>query len=305
MNQQTFTGAYTNLDDLLKLRYRRLRSRATDHGVTSHSSGLRLSRLRGRGVDFSEVRLYQPGDDVRTIDWRVTARKAKPHTKVFREERERPVFLLADQSQSMFFGSQIRLKSVAAAELTGLLAWQALQKGDRVGGLILSNTHAYRVKPYRSTRSVIRLLTKLADSNCMLNRDVPETWLKIDTGLMQLVKLAHTGHRIYIISDFKEPFDKWKKSIHRLARHNDLVLVQVSDPMEEELPPAGMYTVTDGRRRLQLSTADRKNRALYRERFLQRQDQLSKLAANAGAMFLPLSTTDDPEMVLRSRLKVL
>ncbi len=305
MLNQPFKGAYANLDELLKLRYRRLRFRSSEQGETTHTSGIRLSRMRGRGVDFSEVRLYQPGDDVRNIDWRVTARKAKPHTKVFREERERPVFLLTDQSQTMFFGSQDRLKSVAAAELTGLLAWQALHKGDRVGGMILSNEHAYPLKPYRNTRSVIRLLTRLADCNQQLSRIPPEHRLKIDTALLQLVKLAHTGHRIYIISDFTTPPESWRKHIHRLTRHNDVVLVMVSDPLEEELPPADLYSITDGRQRLQLSTANDTVRCQYHARFIQHQEEVSGLAAGAGATFLPLSTTDDAENTLRSKIRYL
>jgi hypothetical protein len=135
VTDQLLRGAYVELNDLLALRFRPLGESRLAATVVSARGGTRLSRQRGRGIDFSEVRLYQPGDDVRTIDWRVTARKNVPHTKVFREERERLTLIVVDQSQSMFFGSRVRLKSVAAAEFAGLAAWRAIRQNDRVGGV--------------------------------------------------------------------------------------------------------------------------------------------------------------------------
>src|SRR5580765_590341 len=129
-------GAFVNIADLIALRAVPLPIRTNNARASGPHGGSRLSRQRGRGVDFAEVRLYQPGDDVRSIDWRVTARKAKPHTKVYREERERPTLIVVDQSRAMFFGSRVRMKSVAAAECAALLAWHSVDAGDRVGGLV-------------------------------------------------------------------------------------------------------------------------------------------------------------------------
>jgi uncharacterized protein (DUF58 family) len=130
-----------------------------------------LSRHRGRGVDFAEVRLYQPGDDVRSIDWRVTARKAKPHTKVYREERERPTLIVVDQSRAMFFGSRVRMKSVAAAECAALLAWHSVDAGDRVGGLVYDDA-AECVQAVQKRRAVVRLLNQIGQSNAALRKSV-------------------------------------------------------------------------------------------------------------------------------------
>ena len=117
--------------------------------------GLHHSKLRGRGVDFDQVRAYQAGDDVRTIDWRVTARTQEPHTKLFHEERERPVFVVIEQSSRLFFGSALCLKSVLAAQAAALFGWAALNHNDRIGGLVFSDQEHHEIKPRRSKQSLL------------------------------------------------------------------------------------------------------------------------------------------------------
>ena len=156
-------GAYVSAEQLLSLRFRPVpNAPLRTKNLTGRQAGLRLSKHKGRGVDFAEVRLYQPGDDIRSIDWRVTARKNVPHTKVFREERERPALLFVDQSQHMFFGSQQRLKSVAAAELAARIAWQITATGDRVGGMVLDNLGHHMFRPFRTVRATGRMLQQVA-----------------------------------------------------------------------------------------------------------------------------------------------
>ena len=144
-------GAYTDIRELIQLRYA---ARGMDllqaNKTRNPLSGLLSSKFRGRGIDFAEVRIYQPGDDVRTIDWRVTARTQIPHTKLFQEEKERPVLILVDQSTSMFFGSRQAFKSVLAAESAALIAWTALERGDRVAGIVYSQKGQREVRPRRS-----------------------------------------------------------------------------------------------------------------------------------------------------------
>jgi uncharacterized protein (DUF58 family) len=219
-------------------------------------------------VAFSEVRAYQPGDDVRTIDWRVTARKNKPHTKVFREERERLTLIVVDQTQSMFFGSEVRLKSVAAAELAALGAWQALNHNDRVGGMVIGNDSYAAHKPYRNVKSVARFLGDLARMNQALTRGSPHP----DPGhfadaLSQIRRLAHSNYRIYFISDFQPMGDHWRDAFRSLSRHNEVLALRVYDPLERELPPSDSYTVTDGATRLQFHTGNPRLRERYQERF--------------------------------------
>lgn len=271
-------GAYAELGDLLKLRYRRLPEPPQSARVMGNQAGTRLSKLRGRGIDFSEVRTYQPGDDVRTIDWRVTARKNTPHTKVFREERERMTLIVVDQSQSMFFGSQVRLKSVAAAELAALGAWQALNHNDRIGGMIIGNDSYAVHKPYRSVKSVARFLGDLARMNQSLVRGNPHPEpAHYSEALSQIRRLAHSNYRIYFISDFQPMGDHWRDAFRSLSRHNEVVAIQIYDPLEQELPPADSYTVTDGAARLQFHAGNARYRDRYHERFQTHEKRLREI----------------------------
>ncbi len=288
-------GAYVSLHELLALRHHP--SLHQPPTVLRHSirSGARLSKQRGRGIDFAEVRLYQPGDDVRTIDWRVTARKNKPHTKVFREERERPTLIVVDQSQSLFFGSRLRLKSVAAAEFAAIAAWQGLAGEDRVGGLVIGNTATHSHKPMRSGKAVARLLADLAASNRALDRRTRIVSNEhYATGLGQIRRLVQTGYRLLVISDFLTATDVWRDTLGALARHNQLTLLRLYDPLERELPPAGRYTLTDGAIRWQFHTGNANLRRQFAERHREREADLATFCANHMIRYAPYATDEPP-----------
>ena len=257
-----------DLAGLLAIRFRHSNPARRSPAVLSDQGGTRQSKLRGRGIDFAEVRAYQPGDDIRTIDWRVTARKNKPHTKVFREERERLTLVVVDQTQGMFFGSQVRLKSVAAAEIAATAAWQALNHNDRVGGMVIGNEQVAIHKPHRSVKAVARLLADLARINQQLAPGATQAGRNsLHDSLAQLRRLAHTNNRIYLISDFDPMGDQWHDTFRALTRHNEVIAVRVYDPLERELPPADRYTVTDGLQRWQFHAGNRQLRQHYQDRF--------------------------------------
>jgi len=301
---RTLRGATVSIDDLIALRGVELPVRTASRTTQAPYSGSRLSRLRGRGVDFAEVRLYQPGDDVRSIDWRVTARKAKPHTKVYREERERPTLIVVDQSRAMFFGSRVRMKSVAAAECAALLAWHAVDGGDRVGGLVFDDGNEYPFKPFRSARAVVRLLNRIGACNAALVETVehPRRAHRLSSVLTHLLRVARNGHRIYLISDFDGLDTDDERQIKRLARHNSLVLIQVSDPLEQDLPPPDLYLVTDGESRTMLSTADVRVRQRYRDAFDAHRRMLETLCLDTRSQFIALSTNEPAAARLGERL---
>ena len=285
------TGAYVELTQLLGLRHSAQKNLTNSSSAIGHQSGLKVSKTRGRGVDFAEVRQYQPGDDVRTIDWRVTARKNKPHTKVFREERERPVLIFVDQSQQMFFGSQLRLKSVAAADITARIAWQTLAAGDRVGAVIVDNQGQHLFRPYRSSRAVGRLLNQLAISNQALTRNPSQLR---DTpylaGLQQLQRLTHNRFRIYVVSDFAGELGIWQTHLQRLARRNQIDLIQVYDPLDKQLPPAGHYSVTDGQQRVNFFSGNPRPRENYAKQFEQRCEVLQDMCRHPSMNYRTVST---------------
>ena len=256
-------------------------------------SGIKLSKVKGRGIDFAEVRAYQPGDDIRAIDWRVTARKNKPHTKIFREERERPVLIYVDQSQHMFFGSRQRLKSVAAAELAGRIAWQTLAAGDRIGGIVIGNEEQTLFRPFRTIRAVGRLLNQIAIANQTLTRSAfIDTQESKFSGLEQLRRLTQSNYRIFIISDFSGDIESWSEQIKQLARHNHVTLLHIQDPLDKELPPADHYVITDGNERLQFYSGKENLRKKYADEFAQRWDRLQELCRHESLAYATLSTED-------------
>lgn len=290
MPEPILRGAYVELRDLLALRYRRTSALSQAAKVMGTQAGNRLSKLRGRGIDFSEVRAYQAGDDVRTIDWRVTARKNKPHTKVFREERERLTLVVVDQTQSLFFGSQVRLKSVAAAEIAALSVWQALNHGDRVGGMIIGNeSHAIH-KPYRNVKSVARFLGDLARMNAALDRrgNAPQP-NHFSNALLQIRRLAHSNYRIYFISDFEPMADYWRDAFRNLSQRNEVIALKIYDPLEAELPPADSYTVAHGNDRWQFHTGNAKLRSHYHEQFEEQEAKFKSVCDQTavGYRFIP------------------
>lgn len=268
------------------------------------AGGHRKSRMRGRGMDFAEVRLYQAGDDIRTIDWRVSARKAKTHTKVFEEERERPTLILCDQTQSMFFGSTSRLKSVAAAEASAVLAWHALNLGNRVGGIVLDNNRTSAVRPRRTTRTLVRYLNLVSTANQELHRasQANQSERHFTNALVQLKKIAHNGHQIFIVSDFKTPFELWKPHILALKRHNDVALILISDPLEASLPPSNHYAITDGRSRSYLDTSNNALRSRYADRFRMFEENLKSFCLGYGIHFTKLATSESAEDSLAGHL---
>lgn len=237
--------------------------------------GQYVSRLKGRGMEFSEVRHYQPTDDVRTIDWRVTARTGKPHTKLYQEERERPVFIVTDFTESMSFGSQLMLKSVQACQLAASFAWRAFELGDRVGGVIATQ-HTSDFAPRARRRGLLPLLKGLADAH---HQSLSGQYGSLNDALERLTKWVTTGNVIIVISDFSG-FDATQH--HRLAtlsRHNQLILCRINDPLELHLPDRfnGDIEVSDGHQRHGiLHLGQRKARQRYQQQLAAQQQQLDQ-----------------------------
>ena len=243
-------------------------------------SGLHLSKIRGRGIDFEEFRPYQAGDDIRLIDWRVTARTGRAVTKVFREERERPVIIAVDQCSSMFFGSQVAFKSVIAAQAAALFCWLAIDNGDRVGGLVFSDTDASLVRPKRSRRSALHLLNQIFTFNQKLNakkEHTPDSEPQaadfkpgLAHALGQIRRITKPGSTLYVISDFATLDETALQYLNQLSRHNNVVCCMVYDALEESLPTPGVYSITDGSSKGSINTHSSKARSRYKQQFEER-----------------------------------
>ncbi len=289
---------FPSLAQLIALRgaARGLQLDAHQLALSVHSGGYR-SVYRGRGLEFDEVRVYQPGDEVRDIDWRVTARRGTVHTKLYREERERPVQLLVDLNPGMLFGSR-RLKSAQALHAAALLAWAAEQAGDRLGGVVVAaDGHvARRARPRRT--AVLALLKALVELQPRVVR--PPASGVLTEGLKRLVYTAHPGSLIPVISDFQHLDAESERHLRRLREHADLLLVWVFDPLEAEPPPPGRYRLGVPGQLLDLDS--RATATLWRQRFSAQRTALEQLAARLGCPLLQLATDAQAARVLGAGL---
>jgi uncharacterized protein (DUF58 family) len=296
-------GAYADLDSLLRLRFaaRDLQLFA-QKPARSLLTGNERTRFRGRGVDFEEVRHYQPGDDIRTIDWRVTARTQVPHTKLFREERERPVFMLADQRSPMFFGSQRCFKSVLGAYICAQLAWAALGNSDRIGGLVFGDKTQRDIRPRRSKHAVLELLQQLLAFNRQLQSPVAQgQMLSLKEMLTDARRLAKPGCALFIASDFHDFDDGCEQQLFELARHTDVTLIHLYDPLERDLAGNASLTVTDGQERRQLPADQKAFQQAWHQRFEHQLESLKRRCQKLALPLLSYATNDDIQRLLRER----
>ena len=268
--------------------------------IKAKQAGTYLSQYKGRGMEFEEHRPYQPGDDIRNIDWRVTARTGSPHTKVYREERERPVLFCIDYRRPMFFATRGVFKSVMAAKAAALLAWSSNHHGDRVGALIFSETQHQELRPQRGKAAVLKLIQALVRAD--RTRQSTGATLALDKPMARLRRVVRPGSLVVIISDFRGWNERAESHLLQIVRHNTIWLLFVVDPLETALPSAGVYRVTDGSRQAVFDAGSQILKAKYAERFHHRRDYFETLCRRHSMSLIPLSTQCDLQEVLRNEL---
>ena len=291
-NPRTDGLTWISQQKLIQLRHDAGKLPLNSSKIHARQGGAYMSSFKGRGMEFDESRLYMPGDDIRNMDWRVTARTGDPHTKVFREERERPVLIWLDLNASMFFGTRGCFKSVAAARAAVMLAWSTSMQNDRLGALIFAGDDHVELKPRRGKAAVLDLIGRTCKHPAWRGIE-HQPARNAGLAMARLRKVTRPGSLLFLVSDFRDMDDQAESHLISVARHNDVVLIQVYDPIEVDLPPSGVYRVSDGTDDLQLNTADRKLRQEYHERFEQRQAHLATLCRQHRMYLLPLSTEDD------------
>ncbi len=252
--------------------------------------GRHASRLRGRGLNFEELRGYLPGDDVRSIDWKVTARTGEPHIRVYTEERDRPVMILVDQRQSMFFGSRLNMKSVTAAETAALAAFRVLHQGDRVGGVVFGDDRVAEFRPARRRRTLERLLAAIAAANAALTAEAPSRpAMPLNAPLASMLRIARRDHLILLISDFDDVDDRTDRLIGGLCRHNDVLLCPVTDPTAQDIPESLRLVVSDGVLQAEIDATSGRVRQALRDFSTGRLARVLDWERKFGAAVLPLS----------------
>ena len=298
-----FAGATSTLKDLIALRQVAKSSEyQRKQRTTSQMAGLLSSSIKGRGIDFEEVRCYQPGDDVRNIDWKVTARTLNPHTKVFTEEKEKPVFLIVDQSTSMFFGSKITFKSVVAARVASILAWSAHEQGDRIGGLVYSDEAHINIKAKRGIKTVLSLLNKINElNNGLAKKDISEPVLSEKTRISEMLRQARrilkAHNSIFLISDFLNTDETSLTEIRSLSRRNKILAVHVFDPIEKRAPRPNLYSISDGLERTTIDTSDKEFAKNYGKHYENNLKEIYSIFSEINSPIISINTCEPIEAV--------
>lgn len=292
-------GVTLELDEFLRLRAATAKlALPKAQQARSLLAGSYLSPFRGRGMEFDEIRPYQPGDDIRTIDWRVTARTQQTYTKLFREERERPVYLFIDQSATMKFGTRTAFKSIIAARIAGMLAWTTISAGDRVGAVVFDDERHSEIKPMRGHRGVINLAKTLIGYCNTLHYEHRAPVPAWQAALSRAQHFVHPGSHLIFISDFRQPNETCEKQLSLLKRHNDVSLIYIYDTLEKHAPPAGRYTVSDGSRFHTLAFGQRDNQAMQANHVANVERFLTTLARQYGMHTLQIATDTPLEETL-------
>ncbi|MGO6687205.1 DUF58 domain-containing protein [Rhizobium leguminosarum] len=299
-------GVYVSTDELVALE-----SRARDlsfvQKARSHLqlAGRMQSAMRGRGLIFEELRDYLPGDDIRSIDWRVTARTSRPVVRIYSEEKERPALIIVDQRINMFFGSRRSMKSVTAAEAAMLCAWRILGSGDRVGGFVFGESATSEVKPHRSRNAVIAFAEKIARQNASLRADSkgePDPQA-LDKVLSAVANIAHHDHLVVVVSDFDGHTATTRDILLRLSSRNDVICLLVYDPFLLDLPTSGDIVVSGGGPQAELALRTASVRSSIDAFARNRGRELRAWQRQLGLPMLPVSAAEETAPQLRRLLE--
>jgi len=284
---------YANLNELRRLQFKtRGFSFLPNQPANSLLSGKHVSKLRGRGLNFEELRHYRPGDDIRAMDWKVTQRTGKPHIKVYTEEKERNVYIAVDQRMTMFFGSTHKMKSVIACELAALMAWRVIETGDRVGALIYNDTNIKVIPAKRGRQHVVSVLAELIKKNHELqlsekdeqitNQSFSQSFNKM---LSKLTNISGHNSLVILISDGHGWDDQSSDYIKKIRQHSEVIACHVNDPLEMNLPEMSQMVVSDGKSQIQFSSQDRATQNKYQAEIAR---QLKTYADTAKRYRIPL-----------------
>lgn len=288
---------YCSLEILLKQRAQAKRLQRGRKNVHARQTGNQPSVYKGRGMTFAESRPYQAGDDVRLLDWRVTARTGKAYTKLFEEEKEQPVMVWIDLRPPMFFATRGCYKSVMAAMLASLLLWKSWLEGNRVGALIVDATGVIQTfKPSCRLSALSRLLQALATVTQQQrdnNKHKQQNTSLIDA-LTAVNGSIERGSQLILVSDFRGLHTAVEHHLRVLQRYSSIKLLAISDPFEHQLPTEGQLPMQHQGRALNLHLTDQAALQPYYTVVRKRQQQLLQLAQQLKVPLVEISTDDKP-----------
>ncbi len=308
LNELHSNGIELTIDELIRYQSKSsLINLAAGKSLHGKMSGNYLARSKGRGMEFDEVRHYQNGDDIRAIDWRVTARTGKTHTKLFREEIERPVLIATDLSDNMHFGSQLLFKSVQAAHVASLVAWHAKGRGDRIGGIVFNQQKHSELKPRSRQQGVLHYLHALVKTHAstLIHTDSISSKEQAEQAFEQncarIRQVSKPGSLVYLITDAFHLTDEAVRHLANVSRHCELVICLISDPLEQQLPDCKQkvsVAVTDGQQKQQLVLGDRKIAKDYHQQAIALSEAIEHKLTKAGARLLHFCASEALETQL-------
>ena len=266
--------------------------------VSTHQFGMNHSVFSGRGMEFDESRVYQPGDDVRTIDWRLTARTGEVHTKLFREERERPVFVLLDCRRMMHFGTRRRFKSVLAAQIAAMLCWVGVDGGDRVGGFVLDQRGLHDYPATRNRAGMLAFMRAMSDATRVQEEGAAVMEPSLSQAVRRMRHVSRPGTLAFIVSDYADLDEIAEAEIKRLSVHAHVTNILVYDQLAEGRPDRGDYRISDGEGVASLAQLDSKYRKAHALEFAARREAIESMSRKRAMAFHALSTSAEPVSVL-------
>jgi uncharacterized protein (DUF58 family) len=288
------------LDDLLAMRQGAARLAQLAQRVAGSHAAVHASRFRGRGVDYAESRAYQAGDDIRQMDWRVTARTGRPHTKLFTEERERSVLAVLSCNPSLRFGTRVRFKSVQAARAAALLAWATALSGDRFGAIGYGPGLNAEVKPGGGMRGALRCLRAFVEWD-EITRGANES-VPLSQALQRAQRLARPGTQVILFTDGFDCDEAAEPALSLLANHCDVAAVILSDPLEHVAPPPARYALQGEGGPVLLDFAEQRTRARWPVWFEEQRAAFVAMLKRRLLNSIVLDTSAEPETALRSLL---
>jgi len=294
---------YPDFDELVQLRAKACMNKLEfKQKAKSPLTGDYLSSFRGQGMEFDEVRKYVIGDDIRKIDWRITARLGTPHIKLFKEDRQLNVLLCVDMNYTMRFGTRGTFKSVQAARCASLLGWYANNNSDAVGAYLFGDLAEKEVffRPKRSKHSLWQMLKTLAKPS----ESVKNYYVPLSEPVEFLHKNIRAGSLVFIISDFINIDEAFSQALSYLARRCQVVLISVNDPADMDIPKAGnILFAANERQKLHIATDSDDGRKTYRQQWLDNRAKLDEIAVNLGIKIIAVRTDNDAYYDLLQGLK--
>jgi len=288
---KSYKGIKPEVQELLKYRYKAKALKLfANQRVNTTNAGNNISKAKGRGMDFDEVRHYQAGDDIRLMHWALTARLGKPYTKVYHEERERNLYFVIDQNSTMNFGTRECFKSVKAANILALIGFGALEAHDKVGGVIFDD-NGHNFYPAKQDK------TSLVKMFNFVSSDEKEHQLSSEKKLAEALKFLYAKVRsnsvIIVVSDFSSFDEQAKQYLKLLSGKNAVINIFNYDPIEKELPALDTYYFSDGKNKIALDTASKEQSMIYKNLYEDRYATIKEFSRKNRTGFIEVATNDD------------